>query len=162
MDNKLTFGERMREERSRLGLTQQEAANLLGVGREMWSRYERGVALPGGEALMALADAGGDVQYVLTGQRSNVSLSPDERELLSGYRKLDIRGKANMLGMLDVVSTAPAEKPTSVSRHNIGNVQFHGKVGKITHGDQHVTGDQVINVGGDGKKAKKPKKNLGE
>ncbi|WP_442782547.1 helix-turn-helix domain-containing protein [Collimonas fungivorans] len=155
MTNKLMFGERMREERNRLGFTQQEAANLLQVGREMWSRYERGVALPGAEALMAFADAGGDVQYVLTGQRSNISLTPDEKELLSGYRNLDIRGKANMLGMLDVVGTTPPEKPKRATSQETYGTKYAAAVKQVVEGNQTFHGDLNFQVN-DKKKKKKP------
>ncbi len=66
-------GYRLREERERLGLKQSEIAELAGVSREMWGRYERG-ALPGSEVLIALASIKSpeklDVLYVITGQRS--------------------------------------------------------------------------------------------
>ncbi|WP_172657008.1 helix-turn-helix domain-containing protein [Collimonas arenae] len=154
-------GERLREERDRLGFTQQEMADQMGVRREMSSRYERGQAVPGGDALAALALAGGDIQYVLTGQRSNSAMTPEEIELLSGFRKLDLRGKVNMLGMLDVVGTTSTEisKPTATPR---SGSQFLGKVKAkhVTQGDQHIAGDQNIEVGG--KSGKKTKKKLGE
>ncbi|WP_167595196.1 helix-turn-helix domain-containing protein [Collimonas pratensis] len=152
-------GDRLREERDRLGFTQQEMAERMGVRREMSSKYERAQAVPGGDALSAFAAVGGDVQYVLTGQRSNSAMSPDEKELLAGYRSLDIRGKANMLGMLDVVGETQnaAQRNTAVPR--VGSVQFHGEVGQHIVGD--ITAPQTINVGG-GKKTKKPKKNLDE
>ena len=36
------FGERLREHRVRLGLTQQEVADVLGTSQTMYARYERG------------------------------------------------------------------------------------------------------------------------
>ncbi|MGS0740458.1 helix-turn-helix domain-containing protein [Glaciimonas sp. GG7] len=98
-------GERLREERDRLGFTQQEMADQMGVRREMSSKYERGQAAPGGDALEAFSVAGGDVQYVLTGQRSATALTPEEMELLSGYRGLDMRDRANLQGILKVIGT---------------------------------------------------------
>lgn len=71
---KVTFSslsaERMKEERIRLGLKQASAAELCGVSREIWGRYERGVAVPGGEVLFSFAKAGADIQFVLTGKHS--------------------------------------------------------------------------------------------
>ncbi|WP_448680556.1 helix-turn-helix domain-containing protein [Pseudomonas nicosulfuronedens] len=63
------FQDRMQEERKRLGLTQAEAAARCDVSREVWGRYERGVAVPGGEVLAAFAHLGADAQYILAGQR---------------------------------------------------------------------------------------------
>lgn len=60
----------MKEERVRLGLKQADAAELCGVSREIWGRYERGAAVPGGEVLFSFANAGADVQFVLTGEHS--------------------------------------------------------------------------------------------
>ena len=136
-------GERLREERDRLGFTQQEMADRMGVRREMSSKYERGQAVPGGDALTAFAVAGGDVQYVLTGQRSLSPISSDEKELLAGYRGLDIRGKAGVLGMISGMSAPPAQRNQSVV--------FHGAVGQQVTGD--ITAPTTITV--ESKKKKK-------
>lgn len=140
-------GERLREERDRLKFTQQEMADRMGVRREMSSKYERGQAVPGGDALTAFAIAGGDVQYVLTGKRSSTALTADEQELLAGYRDLDVRGKANMLGMLDVVGTTP--KPTA-------SVKYAGKVKQVVEGDQTVNGPLTFGAGEKRKKKTLP------
>lgn len=63
-----SVGNRLREERKRLRLTQAAAAQLVGVSREMWGRYERG-SMPGSEPANALKAAGFDVDYVFTGIR---------------------------------------------------------------------------------------------
>lgn len=64
------IGHRLREERVRLGLTQKQIAERVGVSREMWARYEGGVA-PGAGALSSAAAAGVDVGYVITGSRTS-------------------------------------------------------------------------------------------
>ncbi|MFZ1327029.1 MAG: helix-turn-helix transcriptional regulator [Candidatus Contendobacter sp.] len=84
---------RIREERERLNLSQAQIAEKCGVSREIWGRYERGQAVPGGEVLFALAMAGADVQYIITGQRSNAALPQREAALLDNYRHTDDRGK---------------------------------------------------------------------
>jgi hypothetical protein len=50
--------------------------------------------------MTAIAAAGVDILYVLTGVISDPA-SDDEVELLSGYRDLDERSKASVLGMID-------------------------------------------------------------
>lgn len=86
-------GERIAEERKRLGLSQANAAELCGVSREMWGKYERGKAAMGTEVLSRFVLAGSDARYVLTGQPaipgSNPDLPPDEELLLEAYRGLD-------------------------------------------------------------------------
>lgn len=62
-------GIRLCSERKRCGLTQAEAANSVGVSREMWGKYERG-AKPGTNVLLRLATQGFDVPYILTGERT--------------------------------------------------------------------------------------------
>jgi transcriptional regulator with XRE-family HTH domain len=60
-------GGRLREERERLGLSQQKVADGVGVRREMWAKYEAG-AEPGAAVLAAAAALGINVLYVLTGK----------------------------------------------------------------------------------------------
>jgi hypothetical protein len=112
------------------------------------AKWRDNEAAPGGDVLKAFADVGGDVQYVLTGEKSSSALTEDEKELLSGYRDLDVRGKANMLGMLDVVGTTP--KPTA-------SVKYAGKVKQVVEGDQTVNGPLTFGAG-----EKKKKKTLPE
>lgn len=64
------IGERLKAERVRIGLKQSEIAEKIGVSREMWGKYERGVAIPGGEVLFSFAAAGADIHYLATGERS--------------------------------------------------------------------------------------------
>ena len=52
-----SLGERMRESRKALQLSQDDVASRCGVSREMWGKYERGAAIPGGEVLAAMAAA---------------------------------------------------------------------------------------------------------
>ena len=89
--SKNTFGgDRLRKERERLGLTQEQIADLVGIERARWSRYENGVTIPRSDTLEAFKKAGVDVGYVLTGERGSLSttvLTIDEEDLLGNYRK---------------------------------------------------------------------------
>jgi len=54
----------------------------------MWGKYERGVAMPGGEVLSKLAQLGVDVVYVLTGEPSPGSaplLNREHAALIDNY-----------------------------------------------------------------------------
>jgi transcriptional regulator with XRE-family HTH domain len=42
----MTFGDKFKQERSRLGLTQQETADGLQINRRMITRYETGISFP--------------------------------------------------------------------------------------------------------------------
>ena len=63
-----SFGLRLKGERQRLGLSQQVAADRCGVRREMWGKYERGVAEPGVRVAARMGALGADVLYLLLGR----------------------------------------------------------------------------------------------
>ena len=86
--------DRMKEERVRLGLKQASAAELCGVSREIWGRYERGAAVPGGEVLFSFAQAGADIQFVLTGHRSS-------QQSNRGPEQIDVRRLERITEMLE-------------------------------------------------------------
>lgn len=85
------IAERLKAERVEIGLNQAEAAEKVGVSREMWGKYERGLAVPGGEVLFSFVQAGADPAYLFSGIRK-VSVGPDlsefERELLESFRAM--------------------------------------------------------------------------
>jgi transcriptional regulator with XRE-family HTH domain len=85
-----TLHKRLQEERQRLGLTQAEAAEIGGVKRRAQINYESGERCPDGHYFSAIAAAGADVQYILTGIRSSTAptLSKDEEALLDNYRNI--------------------------------------------------------------------------
>lgn len=89
MSNFLPIGERLKEERERLVLSQTDFAALGGAGRKTQFNYETGERVPDAAYLAAIAAAGADVLYILTGQRGAPiapALKPDEAALLDNYR----------------------------------------------------------------------------
>lgn len=87
--------ERIKNERTRLSLTQAQAAMICGVSREMWGKYERGQAVPGGEVLFSFAEAGADIQYILLGE-SRLTTNQEEKALLENYRAMDKAAQLNL------------------------------------------------------------------
>lgn len=71
-----TIGARIREERDRLGLSQEEFAALGGVRKRAQIYYEQDERCPDGHYFAAIAAAGADVTYVLTGARSAGAPAP--------------------------------------------------------------------------------------
>lgn len=67
------FSERLRTERERLELSQQGLAEKCGVTARSQRNYESGERNPDSVYLAAIAAAGADVLYILTGQRSGVA-----------------------------------------------------------------------------------------
>lgn len=94
-------GDRLRQERDRLGHSQQGLADLVSVQRAMLSRYERGLVEPGAGVLIRLADAGVDVSYVLFGAQSSAArtVSEEEATLLDNYKAADELGRAAIRGV---------------------------------------------------------------
>lgn len=78
--------ERLKEERKRLALTQTEFGRLGGVGKTTQINYESGERSPDAQYLEAIARTGVDVQYILTGVRSSMALTPEEQFLLKKFR----------------------------------------------------------------------------
>ena len=94
------LGERLRDARVRLGLSQDAVAASCGVSREMWGKYERGHSVPGGEVLAAVAALGADVRYILTGLPAGYTAPPlattltqREESLLDNYRHASEAGR---------------------------------------------------------------------
>lgn len=95
------IGDRLKEERTRLGLSQEALGEIGGVRKGAQFNYEAGVRSPDAEYLKALAATGVDVAYIITGIRTvsaaSESLPPggkveivteEEAEILEGYREL--------------------------------------------------------------------------
>jgi transcriptional regulator with XRE-family HTH domain len=64
------IGERLEEERARLGKKKGEMAAIGGVAGSAYTNYHEGTRVPDAEFLAAIAAEGVDVQYILTGVRS--------------------------------------------------------------------------------------------
>lgn len=100
-------------------------AAIGGVAGSAYTNYLEGKRAPDADFLAAIAAAGADVQYILTGIRSSTALAPDEQALLAGYRALDARGKAGVFGVIGGLT----QSPDSVGQ------QFNAAVGQVAQGD---------------------------
>jgi transcriptional regulator with XRE-family HTH domain len=82
--NTLSFGQRLKTARLLLVLSQQQAADICGVRREMWGKYERDEAEPGIHVLERFSAHGADAEYLLIGTtRSKNGNEVDAIEVLS-------------------------------------------------------------------------------
>lgn len=63
------IGERLREERERVGISQTELGKIGGVVKKTQIDYEKGASAPNASYLAAVDGAGIDVLYVVTGRR---------------------------------------------------------------------------------------------
>lgn len=96
-----TFGRRLNEERTALGLSQQEFGALGGVLANAQSKYEKGSRFPRADYLTAIAIGGVDVLYLLTGKKSRFKeeLSEEETQVIENYRRLN-QGDQNAITRL--------------------------------------------------------------
>lgn len=90
----MNLGERLREERERLGYTQPAFAAVAGAKKHAQINWEKSAAFPNAAALEAWSKVGLDVLYVVTGQRSQpvhsaAALRPDQVALLDNYEHSD-------------------------------------------------------------------------
>ncbi|MDO8031905.1 helix-turn-helix transcriptional regulator [Janthinobacterium sp. SUN128] len=145
-----SIGEILKEERQRLGMNQEDFAAVAGLKRRAQTLYEQDERAPDALYLRALAGIGVDVHYILTGERLQSAVTSDERELLDGYRSMDVRGKAGVLGMIGGMRSPT---PPASQAGNAPHVETHGKIGQNFVGN--IIGPQTFNVAGSGRKKEK-------
>lgn len=110
-----TLGERLREERDRLGINQNELADIGGVKRNSQGNYERGRQNPDTAYLLAISRVGVDVMYVLFGRRDSSmgAQTEGETEVMAAFRSLTasdqavVRRVATGLAKMNVISQPP-------------------------------------------------------
>lgn len=94
-------GERLRLERSKLGLSQKDFAALFDKKWMAVLRYEKGERVMNQEDLEALGREGVDVWFLLTGERSRPDLLTDDaKELLKLWDQVDPAQHATLLTLV--------------------------------------------------------------
>lgn len=121
----VSIGERLREERERLGFTQPAFAGLAETTKKSQIDYEKDLTQPKAGYLASIAKVGADVQYIVTGVRSAATLGQDETDLLERYRSAPLAVKAAAVAALTAGSTAEKK---AARREQV----FHGNVGSVT------------------------------
>lgn len=121
---------RLKEERKRLGVNQEDFAHMAGITRRPYVEWESGKTAPNAVQLSLLAQAGVDILYVVTGCRSAELLSSDELDLLRLFRASSLTGKMAAVGALNGAVTA---QESAVKQKIIGGVsgQVAGRNVKI-------------------------------
>ena len=93
------IGARLREERERLGLNQEGFGQLGGVRKQAQLLYEKDERKPDSDYLVAVAAAGVDVLFVLTGRRQSDLPAGDASEqlLLENFQRCSLAARQNLL-----------------------------------------------------------------
>lgn len=103
------IGPRLREERTRLKLSQSALGSIGGVETNAQGNYESGARSPKADYLLRITDAGVDINYVLTGTRqhepgSSVSLLPDSEPIQDeNLDKVTHQLHRNLHGLIDAL-----------------------------------------------------------
>lgn len=107
------IGDRLKEERQRLGLNQSDFAALAQVAKNSQLNYEKDERSPDAVYLAAVAGAGVDVLYVVTGERkltSADSIPADEAQLLEHYRTLPAPVKVTLANLANTLADPHGNK----------------------------------------------------
>lgn len=104
-------GERLREERERLGKNQTDFGVTAGVSRGTQKAYELGSSSPDVRYLSGLQELGVDVHYVLTGSRVDTNLnnlSEIESAVLGSMRQMSEADRNVLLRTASAFASAAA------------------------------------------------------
>lgn len=133
----MPIGKRLREERERLGLSQPLFAAHAGTTKQTLFSWETGKTAPDGFQLEALAAAGADVLYVITGQRAGgvkpaPTLTAEEETMLGYFRDASREVRRAALGALLGASAGGCAGQGAVRQHSVGDhaVQIGSVAGK--------------------------------
>lgn len=88
-----TIGQRLTEERKRLGFNQPDFGELGGVKKGTMINWEKDTTSPTGNFLAAIAKIGADINYIITGIRTEKNLDPRETALIDNYRNSSEKDK---------------------------------------------------------------------
>ncbi|ATW43456.1 helix-turn-helix domain-containing protein [Glaesserella parasuis] len=116
------FGQRLREERTRLGYSQTALVEICEISYNAYSNYELGKRFPSADLLMKLGTLGFDIVYLLQGLKNAYAPEIKERMLLKTFRELsetqqkDIIEQINTLEMGRHWQITDLNKPSSVSQ----------------------------------------------
>lgn len=109
------IAERLKSERKRLGFTQKQIAQAIGIGEASWNRYEK-YAIPfDTNVMIGLHENGFDILYLLFGVRqihSPIMVSDDFLQVFTLYNQLDSKGKECFVEMAEVLLKMNKKDPT--------------------------------------------------
>lgn len=121
---------RLREEREKLGQSQEQFGLIGGVKKLAQMNYEKGDRSPDANYLAAIAAAGADVRYILTGQRDGpapVVLSAEEQTMVAYMREATPQLRKAALGVLLSGATETGNK--AVVKRSLFSFAIGGNAG---------------------------------
>jgi len=131
------IGNRIKEERNKLGLSQTEFAAIAKAAKRTQIDWEKGVSSPTAEQLANLAAAGVDAQYIVTGTHSTPVLCVEQER--AGY-SVAVLSPAEQRA-LDALRASGALQPSTI------NQTITAPAGQVAAGN-HINQKQgAANVG---------------
>ena len=110
LNNLQAVGARLRSERERMGMKQEDFAELGGAKRVSQSQYEGGKSHFGIDYLLRLKPHGVDIGYIVTGVRHDGLLEPDEQLLIDKYQSLSTVMREIAHVMMSSIGDKPDEE----------------------------------------------------
>ncbi|WP_046382956.1 helix-turn-helix domain-containing protein [Pseudomonas veronii] len=104
------IGNRLREERTRLGMTQGSFAIAGGVQANAQGKYERGERSPNALYLVQLLTLGVDTFYVVTGSRTTPRLSDNQISEQNFLQRLSILSEREKKAVLNLMKCVTKER----------------------------------------------------
>lgn len=106
------IGSRLREERKKKRLTQDQVADGLGISKRTQANYEAGTSdAPAWYLSRVMRDPGFDVPYILSGQRTfatEASLNEIENSIIEKYRSIPEDDQKTIRRLLDAMAVMEA------------------------------------------------------
>ncbi|WP_338807123.1 helix-turn-helix transcriptional regulator [Pseudomonas chlororaphis] len=103
---KKTLGERLKEERERLGYTQPDFAALVDASKRSQIGWEQGRSSPDASSLEKWIEVGLDALYVLTGNREKVRQVPNKSPSggVESFKPIDVQRLNRIAEMLEAAA----------------------------------------------------------
>lgn len=105
----MTIGERLKEERQRIGVNQTVLAEKCGVTKNTQLAYEKGERNPDTAYLAHAASLGIDILYLVTGERKPLpgdSISAQDAQFLKAYQRVSEPDRDLLLRMVSAFADA--------------------------------------------------------
>lgn len=128
----MSVGIRLKEERKRLGLTQEALGLACGVAKRTQILFEQDAHLPGGAYFVEADRLDVDVAYVLVGRRDR--LSEADADLLDAW------GSASPSARVAAMTALTGSAPSAVLR----TVFQNATIGQQVSGDADLRGQKVV------------------
>ena len=108
------FGQRVKEERSRLQLKQTDLARFVHSSRTSQSAWESGQRFPNLTVLLAWQEMGFDVSYLITGRRLNHVMTTEEQRIVDVWQQANSEMRTALSAVVHLISGDQSDEAESI------------------------------------------------